>query len=313
MPHLLICGDSDKALKWREKRGIDGPILLLVDNRYYIIKYWREMLILIRNLINWALYVVVFFLFAIVARYISSNQALIMTPAILSDGIIAFFGAFFAFIFLKFADWLSIIRKGNANHFNSLVKIERLLNRTISRLGRSILACRDNIDALSSMKMLVWNLPPVPYNYELADDLKNIDFVNDYFAFTVDIEALNNDLITIMSAYNEIKSLFINRAVSPEIYKDNVAFAIRRVSESIKFMEEFQSEATILLAKARIILKEKKRRIFLIGALPKRNYAKRSERYLAEELIIVKKEIETTNRESQEEIDRITRSKPPVQ
>jgi len=266
-----------------------------------------------RKLINWTLYVLVFFLFALVVFYIVSNKAFILTPQTLSDGIIAFFGAFFAFIFVKFSDWLSVIRKSNANHFNALVKIERLLNRIVSRLESSILLCRDDINALRSMKMLVWNLPPVPCSYELADDLKNIDFVNDYFIFTLDIETLNNDLNTITSMYEEIKSLFINKTVSPEAYKDNVAFSIMRVSEIIKFMENYQSEATKLLATARILLKERKQRIFLIGALPKMHYGKSFDKYLREELTILEKEIAITRRKSQEEIERIRKSEPIIQ
>jgi len=267
-------------------------------------------MISLKKLINWALYALVLFLFALIAFYIFSNKVLILTPQTLSNGIIAFFGAFFAFAFVKFSDWLSVIRKSNANHFNALVKIERLLNRIVSRLERSILLCRDDINALRSMKMLVWNLPPVPCSYELADDLKNIDFVNDYFSFTLDIETLNNDINTIISMYEEIKSLFINKTASPETYKDNVAFSIMRVSEIIKFMENYQSEATNLLAKARILLKERRRRIFLIGALPKRHFGKGFEKYLKEELTILDKEIGITRLKSQEEIDRIKKSEP---
>jgi hypothetical protein len=270
-------------------------------------------MISLRKLINWTLHVFVFFIFALIAFYIFSNKALILTPETLSDGIIAFFGAFFAFIFIKFSNWLSVIRKDNANHFNALVKIERLLNRIVSRLERSILLCRDDVIALRSRKMLVWNLPPVPCSYELADDLKNIDYVNDYFTFTIDIETLNNDLETITSMYDEIKSLFINKAVTPETYKDNVAFAIMRVSEIIKFMENYQSEATKLLAKARILLKERTRRIFLIGALPKKHYDKDFDKYLKEELTTLEKEIATTRRKSQEEIEKIKKSEPKIQ
>src|SRR4030043_556785 len=110
-------------------------------------------MISLRKIINLMLYLLVFFLFAFIAFYIFSNKALILTSETLSDGIIAFFGAFFAFIFAQFSYWLSVIRKGSANHFNALVKIERLINRIVSRLERSILLCREDIVALRSMKM----------------------------------------------------------------------------------------------------------------------------------------------------------------
>jgi len=270
-------------------------------------------MISLKKLINWALYALVLFLFALIAFFIFSNKAFILTAQTLSDGIIAFFGAFFAFIFVKFSDWLSVIRKSNASHFNALVKIERLLNRIVSRLERNILLCRDDINALRSMKILVWNLPPVPYSYELGDDVKNIDFINDFFTLTLDIETLNNDINTIISMYEEIKSLIINKTVTPETYKANVAFSTMRVAEIIKFMENYQSEAIKLSARVRILLKERKQRIFLIGALPKKHYGKDFDKYLKEELTILEKEIAISRRKSQEEIDRIKKSEPKTE
>jgi UDP-N-acetylglucosamine 2-epimerase len=102
--------------------------------------------------------------------------------------------------------------------------------------------------------------------------------------------------------------LFLNKPESLETYKDNVAFTVKRVSEIIKFMENYQLEATKLLAKARILLKETKQRIFLIGAHPRRHYGKSFNKCLEEELAILEKEIELTRRQSQKEIDRIKKS-----
>jgi hypothetical protein len=270
-------------------------------------------MISLKKLINLAFCALLFILFALIAFYVFSNKAFILTPQTLSNGTIAFFGAFFAFTFVKFSDWLSRIRKSNADHFEALVKIERLLNRIVSRLNRNILLCQDDINALRSMKMLVWNLPPIPLSYELADNLKNIDFVNEYFTFMVDIETLNNDLTTITSMYDEIKSLFLNKTISPETYKDNVAFSIKRVSEIIKFMESCKSNATKLLAVARILLKERKQRILLIGAFPKKHYIRDFEKSLKAELTMLEKEIEITRCKSQEEIDRIKKSEPKIE
>jgi hypothetical protein len=129
----------------------------------------------------------------------------------------------------------------------------------------------------------------------------------------VDIETLNNDLTTIKSMYDEIKSLFLNKTISPETYKDNVAFFIKRVSEIIKFMESFKSNATKLLAVARILLKERKQRILLIGDLPKKHYIRDFEKCLKEELTILEKELAITRRKSQEEIDRIKKSEPKIE
>ena len=52
---------------------------------------------------------------------------------IVQSGIGAFLGAFFAFIFVKSGDWISIKRKGNVNHFNSLIYFGILLGYTYRR------------------------------------------------------------------------------------------------------------------------------------------------------------------------------------
>lgn len=270
-------------------------------------------MLFLKKFINLLFITLVFFLIAFLFYFVFTKKAIVFTSQTLSDGIIAFFGAFFAFSFIKFSDWLSIIRKSNIDHFNALVIIERFLNRIISRLDRNIALSKDDINALKSMKILVWNLPSVPYNYELSDDLKNIDFINDYLSFTIDIDTLNNDIMTIISMYEEIKRLFIDKTVGPEIYKDNVAFSISRVSEIIKFMENYQLGAINLLAKARILLKERKHQIFLVGTLPKKKYGKDFIYYLKKEVAILEKEIETTKRNSQQEIDRIIKSKSSIE
>ena len=258
-----------------------------------------------KKVFNWSLCILVLFVLTVEVSLILSYEAEILDHEIVLIGIAAFFGAFFVFVFDRFSKRLSAFRKGNNEHFNALVKIERLLNRTMAQLDKNAKLGRDDINALNSMKILVWNLPPIPFSHELADNLKNIDFVNDYFGFMMGIESLNHDLNVMMTAYNEVKSTFLGKTISPEHYKDNVIFTIKRVSEIIKFMESYQAETTELLAKARILLKEKEHRIFLLGAWPRRHYDKNIGQQLHEELATLKSEIELTQKKSQEEINKI--------
>jgi hypothetical protein len=271
--------------------------------------FMREPMPILKKFLNLILILLVFISIALPTYIIFSNITLVLKPETLASGIIAFFGAFFAFAFVKFSDWISLIRKRNAGHFKALVLIERLLNQIVSRLDRNISLCKEDIAALRSMKMLIWNLPSVPYKYELANDLKNIDFINDYLTFTADIETLNHDINTIITMYQEIKSLFINKSIDPDTFKSNVTFSISRVSAILKFMEDYKSTAIELLAKNRILLKERKQKIFLIGPLPKMNYGKDLNTDLKKELSILAEEIEATKAKSQQEIDRIIKSR----
>ena len=225
---------------------------------------------------------------------------------IVQTGIVAFFGAFFAFIFVKFGEWIRDVKKGNINHFISLMKIERLLNRISDRLEVNILVFGENLDALKSMKLLAWSSHEIPFNNELSDDLKNIDFINEYFSFSLDIERMKNDFVTIKNMHEENKGLFINEKISPDAYKDNVSFCIGEMEKIIKFMKAYQENAIQLLAKTRILQKEKEKNwTFLFGAFPKRHYAKNFNKKVEEEAKILNKEIDEVRKKSKEEKNKI--------
>ena len=225
---------------------------------------------------------------------------------IVETGIGAFFGAFFAFIFVIIAECITIFRKGNKNHFNSLIKIERLLNRIYDRLDVNIQVFGKNLDALKSMKFLIWSSHEVPFNNELANDLKNIDFINEYFSFSLDIERMKNDFVTIKNMYEENKGLFINEKISLEIYKDNVLFCIREMKKIIKFMKAYQEKANKLLATTRLLQKEKRKNwTFLFGAIPKKHYIKNFDEKIEKEQKTLNKEIDEIRKESLEEKNKI--------
>ena len=246
------------------------------------------------------------FIILLVAIIISFDVIPESNKDIVQSGIIAFFGAFFAFIFVKIAEWTTIIRKGNINHFNSLMKIERLLNRITDRLEENILVFGKNLDALRSMKLLAWSSHEIPFDNELADDLKNIDFINDYFSFSLDIESIKNDFMTMKSMYEEVKNLFVNKKISPETYEDNVSFCINKMESIIRFMKAYQENAIQLLAKTRILQKEKEKNwTFLFGAFPKTHYIKNFNEKVKEELEILKKEIDEVRKKSEEEKNKI--------
>jgi len=221
----------------------------------------------ILQLLFWSVFV---FVIALLAFLFSIDVIPDLNINIVQSGIGAFLGAFFAFIFVKIGEWISIKRKGNVNHFNSLIQIERLLNRIFSRLEENILTFQNNMGALKSTKLLAWSSHAIPFSNKLADDLKNLDFVNEYFSFSLDMETLNNDFETMKSMYGEIKSLFLDEKISPEVYKDNIAFCIDKMELIVKHMKNYQDKAFQLLAKTRLLQEEKKNWTPLFAAFLKK-------------------------------------------
>lgn len=228
-----------------------------------------------------------------------------LNKGVIQTGIIAFFGAFFAFIFVKIGEWIAIIRKGNVNHFNSLTKIERLLNRIVYRLGKNIFGFEGNLGALKSMRLLTWGSYEIPFDYKLADNLKNIDFVNEYFCLSLDIETMKNDMIKMKDMYEEIKDLFITKKIDPQMYKVNILYCISQMEDMNKFMKAYQENTIKLLAKTRLLIKEKRNWTFLFGAFPKRHYVKNFDEKVEKELKVLNKEIDENRRKSKEEKNKI--------
>jgi hypothetical protein len=251
----------------------------------------------------WGAFVLVFSLIAII---ISFDVLAGLRRDIVLNGSIAFFGAFCAFIFLMVADRIREVKKGNASHFNSLVKIERLLNRIISRLEENNLVFEKNLEALKSMKLLAWSSHEIPFNNQLTDDSKNIDFINEYFDFSLDIEMMKNDFVTMKNIYEEIKSLYKYKYISNDVYKYNISFFASKMEVIIKFLKAYQKNTIQLLTKTRLLLKEKKKNwTFLFGAFPKRHYVKNFDKKVDEELKILNKEIEEVRKKSEEEKKKI--------
>jgi len=255
------------------------------------------------TLFFWAAFI---FFITLIAIIIFFDVIQSLKREIIQGGIIAFFGAFFAFIFVKIAEWITIVRRGNVNHFNSLVKIERLLNRIVYRLEKNILGFEGNLGALKSMRLLTWGSYEIPFDYKLADNLKNIDFINEYFSQSLDIETMKNDLTKIKDMYEEIKNLFIIKKINPQIYEVNILYCISQMEEVNKFMKVYQENTLKLLEKTRLLQKEKENNwTFLFGAFPKTHYAKDFNEKTKKELIILKKEIDEIRKKSTEEISKI--------
>ena len=66
-----------------------------------------------------------------------------------------------------------------------------------------------------------------------------------------------------------------------------------------------KEKAILLVAKTRLIQKEKKNWTFLLGAIPKRHYGTNFERELQTEVKKIKSEVEEIRKRSQAEIDKV--------
>ncbi len=220
----------------------------------------------------------------------------------------AFFGASFTFSLVESGKYVERIRKHSGKHINSLVKIERTLNRTIETIDKNIQFYQNYYKAMKTGNIIVWTSDRIPYDDSLLDDLLNIDFVNDYFIFLVDIKRVNQDFETSENVYKEVKKYhFVHEVIDRKTYEYNISECLKKIEHIFNFLEKLYEDTIQLYAKSRVLLKERNRKTFLFGIQVSKEYKENFEELVKKESIKLDKEIEEQKRISQEEIDLLKR------
>jgi len=218
----------------------------------------------------------------------------------------AFFGASFTFSLVESGKYVERIRKHRGKHINSLVKIERILNRTIETIDKNVQFYQNYYKALKTGKIIVWTSDRIPYDDSLLDDLLNIDFVNDYFIFLVDIKRVNQDFETSENVYKEIKQYyFVHKIFDEKTYENNISECLKTIEHIFNFLEKLYEDTIQLYAKSRVLLKERDRETFLFGIQVSKEYEENFDELVKKESIKLNEEIEECKKKSQEEIDKL--------
>lgn len=220
----------------------------------------------------------------------------------------AFFGAFFTFSLVEYGKYVERIRKHRGKHINSLVKIERILNRTIETIDKNIQFYKNYYKALKAGNIITWTRDRIPHDDSLLDDLLNIDFVNDYFIFLVDIKRINQDFETLENMYEEAKEYhYVHKVIDRKTYDYNISEFLRKIEHRRNFLEKLYEDTIQLLAKSRVLLKERERKTFLFGIQVSKEYKENFNELVKKESIKLNEEIEEQKRISQEEINLLKR------
>jgi len=217
----------------------------------------------------------------------------------------AFFGASFTFSLVESGKYVERIRKHRGKHINSLVKIERILNRTIETIDKNVQFYQNYYKALKTGKIIVWTSDRIPYDDSLLDDLLNIDFVNDYFIFLIDIKRANQDFETSENVYKEIKQYyFVHKIFDEKTYENNISECLKTIEHIFNFLEKLYENTIQLYAKSRVLLKERDRETFLFGIQVSKEYEENFDELVKKESIKLNEEIEECKKKSQKEIDK---------
>lgn len=226
--------------------------------------------------------------------------------AFFQEGLSAFMGAFFAFLFLRLSEFLTRVYQRELKHYNSLVNLETQLNETGGIIHDNIYIVQNFQRVILSGNVYFNNLHQIPMDKSHYENLYDIDLINDLFTYYYQVRKINDDVQTSVEGYQEIKSALIQHNIDKNDYMINVQSLANTLKSIEAFFVKLEKDTVVLMAKIRI----KERTDKPLGAKLQSFFLRSSkinEKQLLKEVTLLKEEIESTKTASQEEIEKILR------
>lgn len=253
-----------------------------------------------------ALFSVVFYL-----TLFFGNKILIEKDSnFITNGMGAFMGAFFAFLFLITERLFEKIYSRNKKHRNALVKIEYTLNEYLSINYDNIYLVEGFIKSIEKKYVNVNHFTKLGINKEILLDLYNIDLINDFHTLNIEIYKVDESLETISSWYDKINESFLDGKINKESHDINIKQILTNFQNLKKFLESLNDKIIIVQSKIRVLLHEQESAIdWLVKIIShKEHYPNNFDKKYREEIKKVKAEIEQNTKAGKKEIDNILQS-----
>lgn len=175
---------------------------------------------------------------------------------LLIEGFSAFAGAFFAFLFLRLAEFFTKIYQRQVKHYNSLVTLGTQLNE----LGGII---HDNIYLLPYFRKSILSgniyfskLRQLPINKSHYEKLYDKELINELFSFNYQLRKLNDNMDGLNSGYTDIKNAYIQHHIQKPDYLVNAKLTAQQLTMLEIFLSNMEKQTVQLMAKIRLMSKK---------------------------------------------------------
>lgn len=175
---------------------------------------------------------------------------------LLIPGIGAFAGAFFAFIFLKLAVFLTRVHERKVKHYNSLVLLETQLNDILGIIYDNISITSSFNKIISSGKIYFGVLRQVPIDRSHYSNLLDLTLKNELFSYNYKLRQLNDDIDNITNGYTDIKNALIQKNIDQKDYIENAKFISDFLTKLEKYLKSVDEQTIELLVKVRLMSKK---------------------------------------------------------
>jgi len=221
----------------------------------------------------------------------------------------AFFGAFYAFIFIRFGEVFTKVYERKAKHHNSLLRLQHYFNDCLTITSDNIFVADDFLrifdDKVLSRKepRIFFNIyHEYPIDKEFIIGLTNIEYINEIYSFNVGLKKLNDTLDASNRSYTEVRTAYIEKNIELETYIENVKGEKERCKQIKGFLLQTQIDTVHMFSIARVLSKYPPMLSKLIAFVSKTNYPANFESIVTQECDKLNSEIEKNSRESAKKI-----------
>ncbi len=172
------------------------------------------------------------------------------------EGFSAFAGAFFAFLFLRLAEFLSKIYQRQVKHYNSLVILVTQLNELGGIIHDDLYLIPPFKKGITSGNIYFSKLRPLPIDRSHYENLYDIDLINDLFSFNYQLRKLNDDIDSLGEGYAEIKNAYIQHNIQRPDYLINAQITAELLTALEIFLKDMEERTVQLMAKVRLMSKK---------------------------------------------------------
>lgn len=223
------------------------------------------------------------------------------------EGLAAFAGALFAFIFVRLGDFLQRYYESKRRHYNELCTLESLLIDCAGVIYDDLYLLPDMRRVMAEGNVSASILKPIPANHTYNLNLQNIDLINIISSLNYDIRRINDDIEAGMKWYTQLKDLYVTDKIKRDHYLANVPILIKNLKYIEAALKQTLEDSIRVQAitKLRLII-DKPLITNLLQFISRLSEQKTSEQEIQNEIMNIKSEYESSRASSQPKIRKIS-------
>jgi hypothetical protein len=204
----------------------------------------------------------------------------LIEPEVFRAMISAFMGAFFAFMFVRFGEFLKKIHDRQEANDNALIKLQYHFNFCLNTTSDNIFIVNKIVDEIFTEANLASSEPPInsnifyqyPINWDTAANLTNVEYLQEISAFNANLHKMNESLQTIDRGYSQIRDAFFGEVIDISTYKINARIHRDKCEEMRGFLIDINDDIIKLISLNNLQLNDRPFIIQVVRILVRSSY-----------------------------------------